>query len=812
MSHRARFLRWFVWLALAVIVLVAGVGLTGWFLFRGSLPALDGERKMAGLGTEVRIERDGNGVPTIHATSREDAMRALGFLHAQDRFFQMDLLRRQATGELAELFGPVALPMDKEMRVHRFRARSAGMLARFRPVELRALDAYVEGVNAGLASLSARPWEYLVLRATPRPWRREDTLFAVEAMTIALQEHDGLDERTRLAIRETYGEEALAFLRSTMTANSAALDGSSAPLPPVPDAAVMTPRGALPGKGAAVVPERGATAWWRPEVDADSVPGSNSFALAGSRVIGGGALVSNDMHLELAVPNTWYRASLALPGRTVTGVTLPGVPGVVVGSNGDVAWGFTDAYADTCDVVVVERDPANAGRYRVPDGDGWEAFENAREVIQVAGHKAETVDVVGTRWGPLITPIDAKGGKTLVLHWAAYEPDAFNLRLLDMMDAHNVEEAIAVAHGSGVPAQNLVVGDRAGAIAWTIIGRVPKRVGFDGRSPESWADGTRRWEGSLPPEEMPTIRNPADGQLWTANNRVVGGEALARLGNGGYDLPARAAQIRDRLTALADRKVGPADGLQVELDDESRFLARWRGLLSGALTDEAVADDAGLEELRDAVNAWHGHAAVDEAGHRLVRNFRQKIVEMVMNPIYEPVRQRAPELALSHTRFKDAEEPTWAIVAARPTYLLPSAEKSWDGLLLHAARLTAKLGSHQPGGPTLADCTWGQVNTLRMRHPFSGLLPGSWAEFLDMPAQPLPGDNNMPRVQGASFGASERMDVSPGREQEGIFHQPGGVSGHPLSPFYRAGHADWAAGRATPFLPGAAEHRLVLRP
>ena len=816
------------WAVLAAVVVITGSVPAGYYALRGSLAVLDGRRTVRGLQAEVRIERDANGVPTIRAGTREDAARALGFLHAQERFFQMDLLRRQAAGELAELFGPALVPMDTEMRMHRFRHRAAGLLARMDAGELRVMDAYAAGVNAGLAELSVRPWEYLVLRARPRPWTREDSLFVEESMTASLQEHDGLDERTRQAIREVYGEEVAAFLRPTLTGDSAALDGSDAALPPVPDAWKVKGENAegksqqreqrtagreLPSSGGIaelIAGKSGLGSGWSPE--RDEVVGSNSFALAGSRVAGGGALVGNDMHLELGVPNTWYRAALVLPGRTVTGVTLPGVPGMIVGSNGDVAWGFTDAYADTSDVVVVERDPANPARYRVPDGDGWEAFDVARETVRVAGRAPQNVEVVSTRWGPLLTPFAARKGPTLALHWAAYEPDSFNLHLLDMAGVRTVEEAIEVAHRCGLPAQNFVVGDRAGSIAWTLIGRVPRRVGFDGSLPQSWADGARHWDGLLPPELVPTIRNPREGQIWTANNRVVGGEALALLGDGGYDLPARAAQIRDRLTALNGRAAGPKDGLAVQLDDESRFLARWRGLLEGVLTDEAVAGDEGLAELREAVRAWHGHAAIDEAGHRLVRDFRQNVVEIVMNPIYEPVRRHAPELHLSHTRFKGAEEPLWAILTARPAALLPSAETSWDGLLRHAARVTAKMGMHQPGGRALADCTWGEANTLHMQHPFSQILPSRLAKFFDMPAQPLPGDNQMPRVQGVNFGASERMDVSPGREQEGVFHQPGGASGHPLSPFYRAGHADWAAGRAAPFLPGAAKYELVLQP
>ena len=183
-----------------------------------------------------------------------------------------------------------------------------------------------------------------------------------------------------------------------------------------------------------------------------------------------------------------------------------------------------------------------------------------------------------------------------------------------------------------------------------------------------------------------------------------------------------------------------------------------------------------------------------------------------MNPLYEPVRRTAPDLSISRTQFRGAEQPVWSIVTARPAWVLPSSAASWDALLRHAAAMTARTGEHEPDGPSLRDCTWGRRNVLRMQHPFSAILPARIAQYLDMPAQPLPGDSFMPRVQGPDFGASERMVVSPGREAEGIFHQPGGASGHPLSPFYRAGHDDWVHGRPTPFLPGATVYRLRLEP
>ncbi len=789
--------------------LVVAAALTGWLLLRASLPPLDGTRPLAGLGAAVTIERDANGVPTVHAASREDAVRALGFLHAQDRFFQMDLLRRQSAGELAELFGAAALPADRISRAHRFRWRAGQSVERLPGAQRRLLTAYTAGVNAGLAALGARPWEYFLLNTKPRPWAPEDTVLVVDTMTMSLQAHDGLDERSRLAVRETYGDEALAFLRPVVREATAALDGSSQPAPPVPGAAQFSPR---PGPAdPSTAPAANPLASTDVDADPGLLPGSNNFALSGARVAGGGALVANDMHLGLSVPNTWYRASLVLPDRRVTGVSLPGTPGVVVGSNGEVAWGFTDAYLDASDVVIVETDPADPGRYRVPDAGGWERFEIVRDSIAVAHGSPDTLETVYTRWGPLLTRRDG-AGRTLALHWTAHDPATVDLTAFQLDDAHSVDEALDIAHRAGLPAENFVVGDHTGHIAWTIIGPVPRRVGFDGQTPQSWADGTRRWDGYLGPEEIPVVRDPADGQLWTANNRVVGGEALTRLGNGGYDDPARAGQIRDDLHALAGRLAMPADGLAVQLDDESRFLFRWRDLLLTTLTDDAVTGQLSRSALRQAVRDWHGHAAVGEAGHRLVRDFRQNVMEAVMNPIYDPVRRHAPDLAISRTQFREAEQPLWSILTARPAWLLPPGVASWDALLLRAASATAAMGERLPGHPALRDCTWGKRNVLEMNHPFSRILPAWLARGLNMPAEPLPGDANMPRVQGPTFGASERMVVSPGRETEGIFHQPGGASGHPLSAFYRAGHEDWAQGRPTPFLPGATKYRLRLEP
>ena len=414
LKSRRIFFRFAKGVVVLLIILLAAIALTGYFLMRASLPPLAGQRRLSGLSAEVSVERDGNGIPTVRAANREDLFRTLGFLHGQERFFQMDLMRRQAAGELSELFGPAALSIDRKQRRNRFRHHVPAILTRFKHDELSVLDAYVAGVNSGLADLHTRPWEYLVLRKMPRPWTREDTVLVIDAMAISLQDPTDGDERSRAAILDTYGETALAFLKPPLLEGSAALDGSAPPAPPVPDAAQMTahplPPGFEPPAPVAFEP-----VGRRSAVDDAPRPGSNSFALAGSRSAGGGALVANDMHLGLSVPHIWYRASLALPGRTGTGTTLPGVPALATGSNGDIAWGFTDAYIDNCDLVVIETDPANPTRYRVPDGDGWEKIENVRETIMVAGGPAQTLEIPTTRWGPFLGNLrDAAGHHALL--------------------------------------------------------------------------------------------------------------------------------------------------------------------------------------------------------------------------------------------------------------------------------------------------------------------------------------------------------------------------------------------------------------
>lgn len=800
---------------LGVLALAAGAGAL-WLRseMRASLPQLDGARPLPGLSAPVRIERDALGVPAIRGKSRLDVARATGFLHAQERFFQMDLMRRQAAGELSELFGAAAVEADQANRLHRFRHRAGRGLRHLSPSGRALVEAYAGGVNAGLAALGAPPFEYLALRAEPAPWRPEDSLLVAYAMFFTLQDADATLESVLGVMHETLPPAAFAFLAPRGGPWEAPLVGKPLPLAPVPSPAEYDLR-ALP-RAASLVPAappepRAALAHlpWAAAVEEGLAAGigSNNWAVSGAHTASGRALLANDMHLPLRVPNTWYRASLVWPGadggeRRVTGVTLPGVPAVVVGSNGRVAWGFTNSYGDFTDLVVLEVDPRRPDYYRTPQG--WRRFERVSEPIRVKGGATENVEVVATIWGPVVDR-DHRG-RQRALAWTAHRDGAVDQEILRLEEVRDVEEAIAVAHASGIPAQNFVAADAGGRIAWTIIGRLPRRVGFDGRLPGSWADGSRRWDGWLAPEEVPAVLDPPSGRIWTANSRVVGGEMLARIGDGGYDEGARARQIRDGLARIERAK--PADMLAVQLDDRALFLAPWRGELLRALDERLLAGDAGRRELRRLVEeSWTGRASVDSVGYRLVRSFRQLLAAQALGALTAPCLAADPRFrqgAVPH-----AEGPLWRLLTERPAHLLDPRFETWDQQIAAVVdEIVKELG---PAGEGLARRTWGERNTVRVQHPLSRAVPGL-GRMLDVPPLALPGDFDMPRVQGPLFGASERLAVSPGLEAEGYFHMPTGQSGHPLSPHYQSSHGAWAGGEPTPFLPGKPASVLVLAP
>jgi penicillin G amidase len=786
-----RFPRWLIAIVLMPGALVAIAVSAGWLMLRASLPVLDGRLRGNGLSATVTVDRDALGVPTISGIDRGDLAYATGYLHAQDRFFQMDLLRRAAAGELAELLGPAALDLDRRRRLHRFRSRALAALAAASADERHLIERYTRGVNDGLGALSVRPFEYLVLGTAPSSWKPEDSALVAYAMYFDLQYRQLESTVARALLRERMADDMFAFLLPKASHWDAPLDQAASPPVDMPGLPTAEPDWLGSLTAPAVRPE------------SEQIAGSNSWVVAGRHSSRGAALLANDMHLGLRLPNVWYRLSLVYPDaggnlRRVTGVSLPGTPAIVAGSNGRVAWGLTNSAGSYLDLVGLDGDAMENLRDRVADGGSDETRRHV-ETIVVKGAQAVNLPVVETRWGPVITV----GKKIYAVHWVAHEPNAVNFDLMRMEDADSAAAAMRVGQSSGIPTQNLIVADADGHIGWTLAGPLPRRPAPNDGLPVA-AHEYRSWSGYLSPEEYPAKLDPPLGRLWTANNRQLAGADQDKIGGAAPDMGARASQIRDDL--LARENFDERALLAIQLDDRALWIEFWRHLLLDGLDEAAIAGHPQRAELKRLVAQWNGRADADAVGYALVRSFYWSMYAAWFANL-------DAELARTYrtANYRGATgrvEPVMEILAEKHAWV-PPGMADWQAFLLN--RIDAVIADATQNGTPLAEAKWGVVNRAAIAHPLMRFLPwlGGW---LGAPVEPLPGDMHMPRVQAPAFGASERIVVAPGHEETGIFHMPGGQSGHPLSPFFLTGHEAWVSGEATPFLPGPAVHHLVLEP
>lgn len=779
--------------AVLLLALLLLGSLVAWGLLRGSVAMLDGTKTLPGLSHSVTIRRDALGVVTIDASSQVDAMRALGFVHAQERYFEMDLMRRSAAGELAELFGPIAVDTDRRHRAHRMRERVQRELPAIAEGEAGVLNAYVDGVNAGLANLKVQPWPYLLLRSKPRRWEAADTPLVGFAMYFDLQDSTNQRELAMARLRDALPPAAFALLARDGTSWDAPLAGPARGDAMLPDAASLDlrtlPMPAHPRALTGLLP-------------ASREIGSGNFAVSGALTRDGRAIVGDDMHLGLRVPNIWFRARLRYPdarapgGRVdVSGFTLPGLPLVIVGSNGHVAWGFTNSYADVADWARVVPCGKDAGA-------GCTPVSRHRERIAVAGSAPVDLDIEETAWGPVLA--HDRHGDAYALRWVAQQPDALNLGLSRLALARDVPEALSFVDRAALPAQNLAIADAGGRIAWHVAGPLPQRApdcaASTARPAPALDIACRPWRVA---DSGPGLDALPDERLWTANNRLVDGAALQRLGDGGYALGARAQQVRDDL--FARQQWNERDLLAVQLDDRALFLQRWWVLLRD---DAARSRAPALHALSTAARTWQGRASADSTSYRIVRAWRLAVNARLLDGLTAPAQVALGEDFVMPD-LPQFEGVAWPLVTQRPINLLPRRFASWDALFEDAAKeVRDELASHGP----LQQRTWGERNTAHICHPLAMALPTFAKRLLCMPYDQLDGDSNMPRVTAPDFGASERMVVSPGHEADGFIHMPGGQSGNPLSPFWGAGHEDWVHGRPTPFLPGKTEHTMRLLP
>ena len=761
-------------------------------LIVASLPAEDGEISLPGLVAKATVQSDALGVPSVTADSREDAYRTLGYLHARDRLFQMELMRRKSAGRLAELFGASALKVDRKQRTYQLTRTARNIVNDLPAAQRQVLQAYVDGVNAYIDQARILPPEFLVLRHQPEPWRAEDSILVILGMFQTLNGQEQ-DERMVSVMEHALPADLLTFLTPDTDSYATVLVGGSASRR-FSQAIPVQSLAALPDVGAALAAN---------SVDAENVvAGSNNWVVAGSKTADGRAIVANDMHLGLNVPNVWYRAELKYQDRHLFGVTLPGVPAVVVGANDDIAWGFTNVTADLLDLIRLEINPDNPNRYRT--SQGWQVFDSHSETIHVKDAADVEISLRDTVWGP-VSDQDLLGGP-VAIKWTALERQAVDLGLMEMDGAQTIRQAMTVMNNTGSPPQNVVIADREGHIGWTYMGHFPNRVGFDGLASRSWADGGLGWHGFIPPTELPRLLDPAEGFIVTANNRTLGSDYPHVIAHN-WALGYRAFRIAELLRER--QNLTEQDLLTIQLDSRSAVLDFYQQLALAELRDLGNKE-AELAEIEQVLQAWDGYMRTDSVGASFLNEFRKRLAEEVFAKVVAACKVHDPDFRYA---WREMETPLRLLLTQRPKGMLSARYRDdWRQMLLETMRQTARELRRQYPQTQLAQLTWGQTHAMTLQHPFSKVA-SVFGDVLDMPTFASDGCASVcVKVMDSGHGASERLVLSPAHPENGIFHMPGGQSGHPFSPHYRDQQMLWQDGIAAPLQAAAKPHVLSVLP
>ncbi|MGH8497830.1 MAG: penicillin acylase family protein [Methylococcales bacterium] len=760
----------------------------GFYFLRASLPVLDGTIALAGISAPVRVEFDGQGIPRIQASTRADAFHALGFVTARDRLFQMDLLRRSTAGRLAEIFGPESVNGDRWHRIMGFSHLASEIFARLPAEQREVLEAYSAGVNVAMGEFKVLPFEFWVLGYTPEPWRPEDSLLVVLNMAVAMNWNIETERRERAAtvMKAVLPLRVSTFLTPRSDGFIDRMIGSVSRLPlPIEDLAKLIRRSEkLSGLLSDPPPPRGSNAW----------------VVGPAKSRSGHAVLANDMHLDLGVPNLWYRAELHYGQAQLYGLTLPGVPVLIVGSNGHLAWGFTGSGVDVADLVLIDLDSERPGAYRTPDGS--QAFATRLETISVRGQAEIPISVRTTLWGPVLE--ESLMGKPVVVRWTALDPGAVNLNHLNLDRVSSVEEAIPLFNGAGAPTLNVLFADREDNIGWTLTGRIPRRFGSDGLTPCASSDARCGWNGYLAGKEVPKIINPPSGVLVNANQPMnLADRALGYDSAPGY----RAYRIGERLAEFG--RVDEGEMLALQLDTQAGFYRFYRNLAVDTLNAATLQDSAERETLLRYLQSWDGRAETTSLGLPLIVEFRRLLLDRVLSPLVSSCRQLDPTFKY-HWHLADSA--LQQLLSLRSPELLPDPDRyaTWDAFLIHVLQESKERVIHEHGVKAVEKLNWGHGGGERIAHPLSGTLP-FLTFWLDMPGVTLPGCAECVRVARRG-GATQRLVVSPGRENRAILHMPGGQSGHPLSPHYRDQYSAWVEGRATALRVAQVRYRLELVP
>ena len=791
-----------MWFALAAFVLVLAAGVFVAFHIyllhaeRAALPQVEGTIRVPGLSSSVSVVRDSRGIPHIRATNLEDLVFAQGYVTAQDRLWQTDMVRRVAAGELSEILGKDYIDYDKRERYLQGRWVAEHAAAELDADTRRIFDAYTRGVNAAMQdAMPHLPLEFKMLRYQPRAWTVADSMLVAFNMAEMLNTSYP-SELSREAVQAKLPPEAAADLfpasswRDHIPGSEAAEIKDDNPPPPMPDEeSKFDPQGWLRRTGAVAIP------------CGECLPGSNDWAVSGAHSVTGKPLLSNDMHLQHSVPGIWYAAHLVNTGERpmdVIGVTLPGLPAVIVGHNQRVAWGFTNVGPDVQDLYIEKLD----GRGNYLTGGGWKPLEKRHEVIHVARAADVTVDVDVTRHGPIITPTLKHEARALALRWTIYDPGTLVFPFMEIDRAQDWPQFTAAFSKFTQPGQNVVYADVDGHIGYHATGRIPIRAAGDGTVPVRGDDDLHEWVGYIPYDKLPQTFDPPSGIIATANARITPDRyaySISKEWDPGY----RVQRIYQLLATKP--KLSADDMLATQTDTYSALERFFADRFTYAMDHWPKADgrDRAAAEL---LRAWDGHMSTDSAAARIEANARRRLTEKLLRAKlgddWKLYRFQAQSLAFEN------------IVNLRLARWLPSGYATWDDLLAEVLHETVQDGG-VPGD--LRSWKYGEQSRLRLENPVIGAVP--WMKRYAGPGDvPQSGSGTTIKQVGVDFGPSERFTADVSDWDHSRLNVVMGESGNFLSAHFEDQWDAWYNGTTFPLpytqsaVDQDARERLTLEP
>ena len=776
----------FVWLPLVALAALVGVRsparppadpATPLDRAKQVLAPLEGDVRLAGLKEPVEVVRDRWGVAHITAKNTHDLFFAQGFVVAQDRLFQIDLWRRQAAGELAEVFGPSHVEADRFARLMKYRGDMDAEWASYAPDAKAIATAFAAGVNAGIDHFGDKlPVEFALLGHRPKKWRPEDVLGRMSGIYMS---QNFRNEVQRAKLVAAVGVEKARWL---------------APVDPPRE--YGSPLG--PDELRAIDDRilAGYEAGTKPPMFRPSKTESNNWVVSGGRSASGKPLLASDPHRAIALPSLRYLVHLRAPGWDVIGAGEPALPGVAIGHNDRIAWGFTIVGTDQADIYVEETNPEDPTEYRA--GGRWERMTVVREAIGVKGGADRTVELRYTRHGPVLFE-DAARHRAYALKWVGNEPGgAAYLASLSVDRAGNWKEFLGALERWKIPGLNFVYADVAGNIGWIAAARTPVRPKHDGLLPVP-GDGGFEWSGYLPVRDLPQSDNPADGWLATANHNILPPGYSHRIGHE-FAAPYRFRRIREVLTSKAKWDLGDFRGLQQDVTSLP-------GLALGKLLKGVDLRDPDLAQYAKRLTEWDGRLDVDSRAGPLHAMWLRELQEAFFGS------QVPKELVPTLTTLSGLPVMLAALEGFDPRWLGPDPKAARDRLLRETlARAVTKLKAL----PAAKQERWGALHTVTFRHPV--------APAFDVGPFERPGDVTTPNNTryDAAFrqvhGASYRQLLDLADWDRALATSAPGQSGQPTAEHYADLAPLWAKGEYFPLaytrakVDSVARHRLTLTP